>query len=192
MTNFKAIFGSFVKDAYDILINESTAEIVVISKNSKAVEKVRTVASENDNRWKVSHVPADKVFRHDFWSKYLDFFSLAQNRKILESMGLREMCLLSYDLGSLDHVKKTMFGYALMGRKKGEGLLSKSGGQMAGRNCLLVPASKLDKIIEFLDYWKAGYSLQSLFAKSEDNNVARKKAGDKIYNDKTQNDKHKT
>ena len=87
MTNFKAIFGSFVKDAYDILINESTAEIVVISKNSKAVEKVRTVASENDNRWKVSHVPADKVFRHDFWSKYLDFFSLAQNRKILESMG---------------------------------------------------------------------------------------------------------
>ena len=44
MTNFKAIFGSFVKDAYDILINEKISEIVVISKNVKVVEKVRTVA----------------------------------------------------------------------------------------------------------------------------------------------------
>ncbi len=82
-------------------------------------------------------------------------FSVRHGDFINKKLKTESMLLVTYSLKNLTHSQKTLFGYALKGRKEGaKSILRESGGEAIGRNNILVPVEKSEKIRSFLDSWK--------------------------------------
>lgn len=96
--------------------------------------------------------------------------SVLKKRDYLPLLGFIPSFLVTYSLQGLSHTDKTRFGYALRGRKSGEGLLISLGARMAGRNSLIVPAGRLSTLQEFFSQWKVSYQTTRINLPSEKHN----------------------
>ncbi|MFH1590365.1 MAG: hypothetical protein ABIC95_00405 [archaeon] len=105
-------------------------------------------------------------------------------------LGLTPHTIVTYSLQSLDHVKKTQFGYALKGRDGKSGLIFELKGKMLGRNCFRVRSDRLIRIEAFLDFWKVAYDKEEAYyldSQKATSLIINKKG--KIIHNKSKHDK---
>ncbi|MFH1399340.1 MAG: hypothetical protein ABIG95_04490 [Candidatus Woesearchaeota archaeon] len=81
--------------------------------------------------------------------------------KTSKSENLCAVSLVTYSLENLNHSHKTLFGYALKGRKGETGFVDTLSGEAVGRNNVLVPSANIPKLEEFLATWKVAYSVRN-------------------------------
>jgi len=111
---------------------------------------------------------ADDLFKDPLYLKLVqNGFSIKNNKPISKTLNVETLVLLTYDLKTLNHSKKTLFGYALKGRKGQKGFLDSLNGNVVGRNNVLIPINRLDELKEFLKTWQVKYSLQKFMRINE-------------------------
>jgi len=64
--------------------------------------------------------------------------------------GFKAMAQVEYSLNKLTPAKQKMFYYALQGRKKGTGMLSRLGGRIISKGVLEVPTKEYEEINSLL------------------------------------------
>ena len=111
---------------------------------------------------------ADDLFKDPLYLELVqNGFSIKNNNLISKTLNAETLVLLTYDLKTLDHSKKTLFGYALKGRKGQKGFLDYLKGNAVGRNNVLIPINKLDELKEFFETWQVKYSIQKFMRINE-------------------------
>lgn len=89
-------------------------------------------------------------------------FSIKYNKKVSDMLGLKSFIQFSYDLKSLDKIKKVRFSQALYGRKK-EGLLYQEKGISLGKGAIQIPVEKEELFKELFDIWGVKYKRKRVF-----------------------------
>ena len=123
--------------------------------------KIREIFNKKQVKAKIISLLADDLFKNPLYLKLIqNGFSIKKNKLISETFKVETLILLTYDLKTLDHSKKTLFGYALKGRKGQKGFLGSLNGSAVGRNNVLIPINNLGELKEFLNTWQVKYSIQ--------------------------------
>lgn len=136
--------------------------------NKKAINEIEKVLSKKKVKAGISGVFLKDILDDTVLVKLIqDGFSIKNNKFVSESLGIKILFLITYDLKSLGHSKKTLFGYALKGRKGEKGFLGNIKGQAVGRNNILIPCEKIDEIKEFFETWNVDYSIQKFMKANE-------------------------
>jgi len=77
-------------------------------------------------------------------------YSLIKKDYLAERFGFKAMAQVEYSLNKLTPAKQKMFYYALQGRKKGTGMLSRLGGRIISKGVLEVPTKEYEEINSLL------------------------------------------
>jgi len=149
-------------------------ELVIIFKdkkpdcNNKILLKTRKIFNKKQGMVNINSLLADDLFKDNLYLRLIqNGFSIKENKFINKALNVETLLLLTYDLKTLDHSKKTLFGYALKGRKGQKGFLDSLNGSAVGRNNVLIPINKLDELKEFLKTWQVKYSIQKFMRINE-------------------------
>ena len=130
--------------------------------------KVKDIFNKKQVKANIKSLLADDLFKDSFYLRLIqNGFSIKENRFISKTLNVETLVLLTYDLKTLNHSKKTLFGYALKGRKGRKGFLGHLNGNAVGRNNVLIPINKLDELKEFLKTWQVKYSIQKFMRINE-------------------------
>jgi len=130
--------------------------------------KVKEIFNKKQMRLNIKSLLADDLFKDPFYLKLIqNGFSIKENRFISKTLNIETLVLVTYDLKTLNHSKKTLFGYALKGRKGQKGFLDSLDGSAVGRNNVLIPINKLNELKEFLKTWQVKYSIQKFMRINE-------------------------
>ncbi len=136
--------------------------------NSKIVVEIKKILNSNQINAEVSDFYIESLFYDKILFELINKgFSIKKNNLISKSLKQDIIFLITYDLTSLNHSKKTLFGYALKGRKDEKGFLGKLKGKAVGRNNIIIPCDKLQEIREFFQSWKVDYSVQKFMRINE-------------------------
>ena len=90
---------------------------------------------------------------------YLEGKSLVTNKKISESIGFVSIAFIKYDISKIKGSERIKFYYALQGRGKEKGFLSKIGAKRYANNLIVCDYSLIEKVKPFFDYWKLDYQV---------------------------------
>ena len=93
-------------------------------------------------------------------------YSLVSGRKFSDKLGFKGHSLFSYNLGNLNHNKKTQFIYSLSGRGKEEGMVKKVEALVVGKGAFMVPIENTSMFEEFLEKWNLKYSKKNILVSS--------------------------
>jgi len=130
--------------------------------------KVKEIFNKKQVRVNINSLLADDLFKDSLYLKLIqNGFSIKENKFIRKSLNVETIILLTYDLKTLNHSKKTLFGYALKGRKGKKGFLDSLNGNIVGRNNVLIPINKLNELKEFLKTWQVKYFVQKFMRINE-------------------------
>jgi hypothetical protein len=136
--------------------------------NSRIVLEIKKILSKKQINPEFSDVYIGSIFYNKTLLEIIHKgFSVKNNKLIFKSLKQEIVFLVTYDLKSLNHSKKTLFGYALKGRKNEDGFLGKLNGKAVGRNNVIIPFDKLEEIKEFFQSWKVNYSVQKFMRINE-------------------------
>ena len=159
---------------YSVKNDSVQLKIVILFKNefnkdNKISSEIKKILSKKQIKSDISNFCVDSLLYNPFLIKIIQSgFSIKNNILLYKSLNANILFLISYDLKSLDHSKKTLFGYALKGRKGQKGFLGNLKGQTVGRNSITIPSDKLDEIREFFETWKVSYSVQKFMRINEE------------------------
>lgn len=157
--NRKIIVG--LTSELDASDNEQVSKI--IEKIHECHEKARTYSIKI---FSPKELFLDKKNCTELLKLISDASSVRHECRVLMMYGGNQKVLFTYNLENLDHVQKTLFGYALKGRDKRDkrdnrtgsgGILGSLGGETSGRNGIIIPSEKAAEIEEFLEHWKVKY-----------------------------------
>lgn len=130
--------------------------------------RVNKIFNKKQIRVNVKSFLAGDLFKDPFYLSLIqEGFSIKENRFISKMLDVETLVLLTYDLKTLNHSKKTLFGYALKGRKGQKGFLDSLNGDVVGRNNVLVPTNRLDELREFFKTWQVKYFIQKFLRINE-------------------------
>ncbi|MFH1849779.1 MAG: hypothetical protein ABH879_06350 [archaeon] len=119
---------------------------------------------------KVSFCTASRLLESELLPRAIsEGHSLKRGKPVCRLLKTRSLCLVSYNLENLSHSRKTLFGYALKGRKGQEGTLDLLGGQPVGRSSVLVPLERIGDLREFMKYWGVRHSSRRIIEVGVDN-----------------------
>jgi len=154
--------------AIDILVIEDRKIVLAIFEYAEAEKKAKKIISGINTAHNITTV----LLKNLIYSKdVLDFMvsgtSLKHNKALLDFFTATKKIIVTYSLENLDHVKKTLFGYALKGRGKGTGFLQSLEGEPLGRNNIILPAKHHEELQQFMKYWKVEYTLKSIIEVEE-------------------------
>ncbi len=167
------------KEVIDVVLlgcsgKEKTSKIclVIILKDNNHTKnillKVKDIFNRKQVKTDIKFLLADDMFKDPLYLKLIqNGFSIKENKLINKLLNVETLILLTYDLKTLDHSKKTLFGYALKGRKGQKGFLDSLDGSAVGRNNVLIPINRLDELKEFLKTWQVEYSIQKFMRINE-------------------------
>ncbi len=168
------------KDVVDVVLlgcseKEKTSKIdltIVFKDNNNHTKnillKVKGIFNKKQARVNINFLMADNLFKDSLYLRLIqNGFSIKGNKFINKALNVETLILLTYDLKTLDHSKKTLFGYALKGRKGQQGFLDSLNGCAVGRNNVLIPIDKLNELKEFLQTWQVKYSIQKFMRINE-------------------------
>ncbi len=131
--------------------------------------KLKEIFNKKQTKVYIKSLLVDDLFKDSFYLKLIqNGFSIKENKFISKALNVETLVLLTYDLKTLNHSKKTLFGYALKGRKGQKGFLDSLNGSIVGRNNVLIPINKLDELKEFLKTWQVKYSIQKFMRINEE------------------------
>ncbi|MBN1156297.1 hypothetical protein JXA85_01655 [Candidatus Woesearchaeota archaeon] len=153
---------------FDILSSDDGIHLVFLD----STENIRELHSEL-----ASYLKIKSYFRlSDFPLRakhLLDCHSARHGKTLHQVFGLERQFIITYGLESLGHSNKTLFGYALKGRGNDSGLLGEVNGSTIGRNSIILPEKGIEKIKEFMDYWKVTYATKQIFVDIQQKKVKR-------------------
>lgn len=90
-------------------------------------------------------------------------FSIRCSELIHKKLNLQPLVLVTYQLENKSASDKVRFSYALYGRNKGEGVLSKIKGKVVGKGSILIPIAHQETIKPFFRQWGVEYKEQRVF-----------------------------
>ena len=129
--------------------------------NNKIFLKIKKIFNKNQAKVNINSLLAEDLFKEPLFLELVqNGFSIKNSKLISKTLDVETLVLLTYDLKTLDHSKKTLFGYALKGRKGQKGFLDHLNGNVVGRNNVLIPINKLSELKEFLNTWQVKYFIQ--------------------------------
>lgn len=159
------LFGSSVKEK----AKPKDVDITIIfrEENYKEIDRICYEVKKIGDKLKLNlHI---EPFIIDSFSKeplFLNLmhegYSIKLGKFISESLKTESRFLISYSLENLSHSQKTLFGYALKGRTGQKGILQAVGGEVIGRNSIIVPTKKSESIIEFMKSWNIEYKIKRI------------------------------
>lgn len=168
------------KEAIDIVLlgyneKEKTSKInvTIIFKDNNHVKniilKVKEIFNKKQVKAEIISLLVNDLFKDPFYLQLIqNGFSIKENKFISKTLNVETIILLTYDLKTLNHSKKTLFGYALKGRKGQKGFLNSLNGSIVGRNNVLIPINKLNELKEFLKTWQVKYFIQEFMRVNEE------------------------
>ncbi len=159
------IFGSFVKQKEKS--NDIDIALIFERENYDYIDEISDEAGKTIRKYGIKpHIEPlviGQLFKEPLFLTLIhEGFSLKHNKFICKTLGTESLALITYSLQNLDHSKKTLFGYALKGRKNIPGLLKKLKGSVVGRGSFYVPINKIERIKEFLKAWNVDYKIERL------------------------------
>jgi len=136
---------------------------------NKILLKVKEIFNKKQMKADIMLLLADDLFKDSLYLRLIqNGFSINQNKFIGNSLNTETLILVTYDLKTLNHSKKTLFGYALKGRKDQKGFLDSLNGNAVGRNNVLIPINELKELKEFLKTWNVQYYIQKFMRINEE------------------------
>jgi len=162
-----------VLSGYDKKEKASKIGLVIIFKDNNShakniLLKLKEIFNKKQLRVNINSLLADDLFKDSLYLRLIqNGFSIKENKLINKILDVETLVLLTYDLKTLNHSKKTLFGYALKGRKGQKGFLDLLNGNTVGRNNVLIPINKLDELKEFLKTWQVKYFIQKFMRINE-------------------------
>ncbi len=168
------------KEVIDIILlqysgKEKTSKInlAIIFKDNNhdknILVKVKEIFNKKQIKVNIMFLLADDMFKDSLYLKLIqNGFSIKNNKIINKTLNVETIILLTYDLKTLNHSKKTLFGYALKGRTGQKGFLDSLNGNVVGRNNVLIPINGLDELKDFLNTWQIKYSIQKFMRINEE------------------------
>jgi hypothetical protein len=143
----------------------SKINLTIVFKDKKAGNnlslKVKEIFNKKQMKADIMLLLVDDLFKDILYLRLIqNGFSINQNKFIGNSLNTETLILVTYDLKTLNHSKKTLFGYALKGRKDQKGFLDSLNGNAVGRNNVLIPINELKELKEFLKTWNIKYYTQ--------------------------------
>lgn len=156
------VFGSIVKGS----LNPSDLDLVLIFENKSLKERVE-LASKVKSKLNLKEIKLDlqtinlsELFEKNFLARQsilIEGYSLIHRKNFSEVLGFKGFSIFSYNLSGLNHLEKTKFIYALIGRNS-PGLVKKCSGKSLGRGCFLIPVENSLIFEDFLKKWKINYT----------------------------------
>lgn len=162
-----------VLSGYDKKEKASKIGLVIIFKDNNShakniLLKLKEIFNKKQLSVNINSLLADDLFKDSLYLRLIqNGFSIKENKLINKILDVETLILLTYDLKTLNHSKKTLFGYALRGRKGQKGFLGLLDGNTVGRNNVLIPINKLDELKEFLKTWQVKYFIQKFMRINE-------------------------
>ena len=168
------------KDVIDIVLlgynkkeKASKINLAIVFKDRKAGNnlflKVKAIFNKKQMKADITSLLAEDLFKDNLYLRLIqNGFSVKENKFISKALNTEMLILVTYDLKTLNHSKKTLFGYALKGRKGQKGFLDSLNGSVVGRNNVLIPVNRLDGLREFLQTWQVKYSIQKFMRVNEE------------------------
>ena len=162
-----------VLSGYDKKEKASKIGLVIIFKDNNShakniLLKLKEIFNKKQLSVNINSLLADDLFKDSLYLRLIqNGFSIKENKLINKILDVETLILLTYDLKTLNHSKKTLFGYALRGRKGQKGFLDLLNGSAVGRNNVLIPINKLDELKEFLKTWQVKYFIQKFMRINE-------------------------
>ncbi|GEM_PF-7101700 len=138
------------------------------SYNKNIILKINSIFNKKNVKANIIPLPADDLLKGPlFLDLVQNGFSIKNNKLVSKMLNVETIVLLTYDLKILNHSRKTLFGYALKGRKGQKGFLDSLKGSAVGRNNVLIPINMLDELKEFFETWHVRYSIQKFMRINE-------------------------
>ena len=154
-----------------ILVKNDVTEIYVLleKENEKTTKQIKKIAREEKGKAKIEIILVNDLLYNPNIKKIIySGLSLKRDKKIPEMTNSKPKVIVTYSLESLNHSRKTLFGYAMKGRENEKGLLGELKGSVVGRNSVIVPYENIKNLEEFLKYWKVNYEKKKcLFVENE-------------------------
>lgn len=160
-------FQKIVKQSYDVLVLEEKKKLIIISDNLALEEEAKRIARQEGLSLQIKILTVKEFFGYRAFKDIFSAYSLKKSSSISKLSGFHQKILVTYSLKHLEHVKKTIFGYALKGRGKEKGLLGEIKGEVVGRNSIMIPKEKLAEITEFMKFWKTAFKTKELIETEE-------------------------
>lgn len=151
------LFGSFVKSKEAV----GDIDIAVIFKE-KLDKEVLSSIKEIDSIIHVDYLMLTELYSQPLWRTLIrEGFSIVNNKKIMDSFGLKSYGIYTYDLTNLGN-KKSRFSQILKGYKS-ESVIEKVNGVILKPGVILVPIEKIELFRTFLETWKVKYRLKYVY-----------------------------
>ena len=140
-----------------IIFNDS------VSKNdyfNKPYE-LRKILEKHDNiKFDVKGIRISEIFEKKFnasISIFTEGYSLIKKEYIGKYLGGNNYSLFVYSLKNLNNSEKTMFQYALNGRRNSTGIIKELNGSHISSGSILIPIQNSEIFKVFLERWKINY-----------------------------------
>ena len=147
----------------DVWVDNKAKRVLILAREASAATQVRRALKTHNLSYTTSVETLDDAWQKGMLLGYaVGAESLLSTKTPLQQLGGTAKAIVTYDLSGLDHVRKTQFGYALKGRGSQKGVLQKLKGSTLGRNSVIINAQHLGELEEFMRYWKARTTTQTL------------------------------
>ena len=158
------IFGSFVKGKF----KPTDIDLAIVLKNTKQSELL-TIRKKFDfyfsEKVHLNLILMENLFNNALFKTLLEEgYSLLNNNFLYERLDYKSGAIFSFDLSRLKKSKKVLFSYALHGKKKESGILSRLNGKRIGKAVIFIPVDYMDEFKQFLELWNVEYYMMKVLA----------------------------
>ena len=156
------VFGSFVKGKF----KPADIDLAIVLKNTKQSELL-TIRKKFDSYF-IKKVHLNLILVENLLSNMMlrtlleEGYSLLNNNFLYKRLDYKSGAIFSFDLSKLKKSKKVLFSYALHGKKKESGILSKLNGKEIGKAVIFIPIDQMDEFKQFLELWNVEYYMMKV------------------------------
>lgn len=151
------VYGSYARgkiDAGDIDIAIIFSQLTAVKKKMLLCQYLRGKLSLDNYSLDIKAVDLNDFLNAGFLGResiIAEGYSLLKKDYVAERFGFSSTALIEYSLKKLSPAKQKMLYYALQGRKKGTGILSKLGGKIISKGVLKIPTRHYEEIRKVLE-----------------------------------------
>lgn len=154
------VFGSSMRGK----INPNDIDVLIVfNKNiNKNIEyEFKKQASKIFNNISIISKTQDAIYDSSFAAReaiLFEGYSIIKKEFIASLWGYSSLGIFIYKTNSLNNATKTLFYYALNGRRGSNGVLDSLNGIKLSDNIIAVPLAEIEAAKEFFSHWKIEYT----------------------------------
>jgi len=161
-----AIYGSAVKGK----TNFNDLDIAILLNNKVPTSKKLSLSQELKNNLKKQikyELDVKSIDLYDFMDQNFiarqgiiaSGYLILNQKNISDLFGFKPYSIFKYALNGLNNSQKTIFRYAMGGRRKEKGLLNLKGGEQLGKGSVRIPSIYEEEFKEFFDKFNINYKI---------------------------------